>query len=113
MDYAVLSAANSEGGQKMLERNHKLRVGQVGIVGYVAGAGKPRIALDTGSDAIYFNNPDLPETRSEMALPLIQTGGQIVGVLDIQSIEPNAFNPEDSQHIGGSGFHGNCQRPSL
>ena len=95
MDYAVLSAANSEVGKKMLEHNHKLRVGQAGIVGYVAGAGKPRIALDTGSDAIYFNNPDLPETRSEMALPLIQTGGQIVGVLDIQSIEPNAFNPED------------------
>jgi len=94
-DFAVLSAANSEGGQKMLERNHKLRVGQVGIVGYVAGTAKPRIALDTGSDAIYFNNPDLPETRSEMALPLIQTGGQIIGVLDIQSTEPNAFNRED------------------
>jgi GAF domain-containing protein len=94
-DYAILSAANSEGGQRMLERNHKLRVGQTGIVGYVAGAAKPRIALDTGADAIYFNNPDLPETHSEMALPLIQTGGQIVGVLDIQSTEPNAFDRED------------------
>jgi GAF domain-containing protein len=94
-EYAVLSAANSEGGQRMLERNHKLRVGQVGIVGYVAGAVKPRIALDTGADAIYFNNPDLPETRSEMALPLIQANGQIIGVLDIQSIESNAFNRED------------------
>ena len=94
-EYAVLSAANSEGGQRMLERNHKLRVGQVGIVGYVAGMGKPRIALNTGADVVYFNNPDLPETRSEMALPLIQTGGQIIGVLDIQSTEPNAFNRED------------------
>jgi GAF domain-containing protein len=94
-EYAILSAANSEGGQRMLERNHRLRVGQVGIVGYVAGTAKPRIALDTGADAIYFNNPDLPETRSEMALPLIQTGGQIIGVLDIQSVEPNAFNRED------------------
>jgi GAF domain-containing protein len=94
-EYAVLSAANSEGGQRMLERNHKLRVGQVGIVGYVAGLGKPRIALNTGADAVYFDNPDLPDTRSEMALPLIQTGGQIIGVLDIQSTEPNAFNRED------------------
>jgi len=93
-DYAILSATNSEGGQKMLERNHKLRVGQVGIVGYVAGTGKPRIALDTGADAIYFNNPDLPETRSEMALPL-QINNQIIGVLDIQSTEPNAFSRED------------------
>jgi GAF domain-containing protein len=94
-DYAVLSAANSEGGQKMLDRNHKLRVGQTGIVGYVAGTAKPRIALDTGADAIYFNNPALPETRSEMALPLVQAGGQLIGVLDIQSTEPNAFNRED------------------
>jgi GAF domain-containing protein len=93
-DYAVLSAANSEGGQRMLDRNHKLRVGQVGIVGYVAESGKPRIALDTGEDAIYFNNPDLPETRSEMALPLLQSDGQIIGVLDIQSVEADAFNRE-------------------
>ncbi len=94
-EYAILSAANSEGGQRMLDRNHKLRVGQVGIVGYVAGTGKTRIALDAGSDAIHFTNPDLPETRSEMALPLIQTGGRVVGVLDIQSIVPNAFKHED------------------
>ncbi len=94
-DYAVLSAANSEGGQKMLERNHKLRVGQIGIVGYVAESGKPRIALDTGEDAVYFNNPDLPETRSEMALPLLQTDGLIIGALDIQSVEPSAFNREN------------------
>jgi GAF domain-containing protein len=94
-EYAVLSAANSEGGQRMLDRNHKLRVGQVGIVGYVAETGKARIALDTGEDAIYFNNPDLPETRSEMALPLLQNDGQIIGVLDIQSTEPDAFNREN------------------
>ena len=94
-EYAVLSAANSEGGQKMLDRGHKLRVGQAGIVGYVAGTAKPRIALDTGADAIHFSNPNLPETRSEMALPLIQTGGQVIGVLDIQSTESNAFEHED------------------
>ncbi len=93
-EYAVLSAANSEGGQRMLERNHKLRVGQVGIVGYVAESRKPRIALDTGMDAVYFNNPDLPETRSEMALPLVQ-GNRLIGVLDIQSVEPDAFDVED------------------
>lgn len=94
-EYAVLSAANSSGGQRMLDRNHKLRVGQVGIVGYVAESAKPRIALDTGVDAIYFNNPDLPETRSEMALPLLEASGQIIGVLDIQSTEPDAFNREN------------------
>jgi len=94
-EYIVLNAANSEGGQRMLDRHHKLRVGDTSIVGYVAGTSKPRIALDTGADAIYFNNPDLPETRSEMALPLIQTNGEVIGVLDIQSTEPNAFSNED------------------
>jgi GAF domain-containing protein len=94
-EFAVLIAANSEGGKRMLKRNHKLRVGQTGIVGYVAGTGFPRIALDTDADAIYFNNPDLTETRSEMALPLFRKGNQIIGVLDVQSIEPNAFSQED------------------
>ncbi len=93
-EYAVLRAANSAGGQRMLERKHKLRVGQVGIVGYVAATGQPRIALDVGQDAVYFDNPDLPETRSEMALPII-INQQIIGVLDIQSREANAFTDED------------------
>lgn len=94
-EYAVLSASNSEGGERMLERYHKLRIGQTGIVGNVAKTGKVRIALDTGADAAYFNNPDLPETRSEMALPLLQSNGEIIGVLDIQSTIPNAFYQED------------------
>ncbi len=94
-EYAILRASNSEGGERMLERSHKLRIGQTGIVGNVANTGKVRIALDTGADAIYFNNPDLPETRSEMALPLFQSNGEIIGVLDIQSTIPNAFYQED------------------
>lgn len=94
-EYAVLIAANSVGGQRMLARNHKLKIGQTGIVGYVAGTGLPRIALDTGADAIYFNNPDLPETRSELALPLLRKGNEVIGVLDVQSKEPNAFSQED------------------
>lgn len=94
-EYAVLIAANSDGGKRMLERGHKLRVGQTGIVGYVAGSGLPRIALDTGVEAIYFNNPDLPDTRSEIALPLYRKGNQVIGVLDVQSMEPNAFSHED------------------
>ena len=92
--YAVLSAANSEGGQRMLDRKHRLAVGQTGIVGYVTATGNPRIALDTGSDAVYFDNPDLPETRSEMALPL-RVSRSVIGALDVQSTEPNAFSEDD------------------
>ena len=92
--YAVLRAANSEGGQKMLARGHRLRIGEEGIVGYAIKTGKPRIALDVGADSVYFDNPDLPETRSEMALPL-RLGSEYIGALDIQSTEANAFSTED------------------
>ncbi|HID89306.1 MAG TPA: HAMP domain-containing protein, partial [Anaerolineae bacterium] len=59
-EYAVLQAVSSEGGRRMLERGHRLRVGEQGVVGYVAGTGEPRIALDVGKDAVFFDNPDLP-----------------------------------------------------
>lgn len=92
--HAVLRAANSEGGKRMLTKGHKLGIGQTGIVGFVSATGNPRIALDVGSDAVYFDNPDLPETHSEIALPL-QTASEIMGVLDVQSMEVNAFQQED------------------
>lgn len=94
LEYAELRAANSKGGQQMLARRHQLKVGGTGVVGYVAQSGFPRIALDTGFDAVFFNNPDLPETRSEMALPL-KYGTSNIGVLDVQSTTPSAFNNED------------------
>jgi GAF domain-containing protein len=93
-EYAELRATNSEGGKRMLARQHKLRVGQVGIVGYVTSTGKPRIALDVGEDSAHFKNPDLPLTRSEMALPLMG-GGAVIGALDVQSERTNAFSQED------------------
>lgn len=93
-EYAVLSAANSEGGRKMLANNHRLKVGETGIVGYVTGTGKPRVALDTGADAAFFDNPFLPDTHSEIALPLL-VGNEIIGALDVQSIEANAFGEQD------------------
>ena len=98
-EYAVLRAANSQGGQHMLERRHQLKVGGTGIVGYVSQAGRPRIALDTGSDAVFFNNPDLPKTRSEIALPL-KYGTQVIGVLDVQSTLSSAFKDEDVNTLG-------------
>lgn len=93
-EYAVLSAANSEGGAKMLAREHRLKVGAQGMVGYVAARGTPRIALNVGEETVFFNNPDLPETQSEMSLPL-RFGGEIIGVLDIQSKTQNAFSEQD------------------
>ncbi|MCK5314436.1 MAG: GAF domain-containing protein, partial [Anaerolineales bacterium] len=92
--YAILRSASSDGGQRMLARGHKLEVGQKGIVGYVAGKGEPRISLDVGEDVEYFNNPDMPRTRSEMALPLI-VRQEVIGVLDVQSTKASAFTQDD------------------
>ena len=94
-EYAILQAANSEGGRRMLDRKHRLKFG-TGVVGVAAQSGQPRIALDVGADAVFFDNPDLPDTRSEVALPL-KARGATMGVLDVQSTQAGAFTHEDLQ----------------
>ena len=92
-EYAMLQAANSGGGKRMLERSHRLQLG-TGVVGFCAQTGQPRIALDVGADSVFFNNPDLPNTRSEVALPM-RWHGETIGVLDVQSTEAGAFSNDD------------------
>jgi GAF domain-containing protein len=91
---AVLRAANSQGGLRMLSRQHSLPLDSHSIVGYAASRGEPRIGLDVGMDSVYFNNPDLPNTRSEMAIPL-RVAGTVIGALDVQSTETYAFSKEE------------------
>jgi GAF domain-containing protein len=93
-DEVILQAASSEGGKRMLDKGHHLLVGSQGIVGFVAAQKRPRIALDVGTDAAFFNNPDLPSTHSEVGLPLL-IGNRLLGVLDIQSDQPEAFNMDE------------------
>lgn len=90
----VLRAANSSGGLRMLSRQHSLPLDSHSIVGYSTLHGEPRIALDVGTDSVYFDNPDLPDTRSELAIPL-RVGGEVIGSMDVQSTEKNAFSQED------------------
>ncbi|TAK12478.1 MAG: GAF domain-containing protein [Anaerolineae bacterium] len=93
-EYAVLSAASSEGGRQMIERGHRLLVGKQGMVGYVTGIGLSRITQDTTLDRIHSSSPELPDTRSEMALPL-KARDEIIGALDIQASMPNSFSQQD------------------
>ncbi len=93
-EWAVLQAACGEGGRRMLAREHRLRVGEEGIVGYVIASGEPRVAYEVGDDEVHHYNPDLAGTRSEVALPL-RVRGQVIGALDVQSEEPSAFSEED------------------
>ncbi len=87
----LLRAASSEGGGRLLAANHRLRIGGESIIGYVSSTARPRIALDVGENAVRFDNPELPETRSEVALPLLARG-ELLGVLDLQSQEEGAFS---------------------
>lgn len=90
----ILQAASSAGGQRMVERGYSVATGSPGVIGYVAAQKRARIALDVGPDAVFFNNPDLPMTRSEIALPLV-IRSKLLGVLDIHSDQTRAFNPQD------------------
>jgi len=93
-EYAVLRAAGGETGELMVASNHKLKIGEAGLVGNVTNTGRPRIALDTAGDAFHFRNPLLPYTRSEMVLPIIVTD-RTIGAVDIQSDQMNAFDEKD------------------
>ncbi len=93
-EWAILRAGTGEAGRKMLEAGHRLRVGGQSMIGACVATGEARIALDVGREAVRFNNPLLPKTRSEMALPL-RSGGEIIGAMTIQSTEEAAFSEED------------------
>ena len=92
---AVLQASTGEAGKKMLELNWSLEVGSQSVIGQVTAHAQPVIALDTADAKVpHRPNPHLPDIRSEMAVPLISRGS-VVGALDVQSKEPNAFTNED------------------
>jgi nitrate/nitrite-specific signal transduction histidine kinase len=88
----VLRAGTGEAGRRMLERGHWLEMGQ-GMVGWSAANGQARVSLEAEEDAVRYTNPDLPDTRSEAAIPL-RTRGRVIGVLTVQDDEPGAFDDE-------------------
>ncbi|GAB4532537.1 MAG: hypothetical protein Kow0063_13210 [Anaerolineae bacterium] len=92
--WAVLRAGTGEAGRQMLEAGHKLEIGGESMIGWCVANRQARIALDVGEEAVRFDNPFLPETRSEMALPLIARG-QVIGAMTVQSIQESAFSDDD------------------
>ena len=93
-EYAVLHAGSGEAGRAMLARQHQLRVGGDSMIGRCVLSGQADIQLDVGEAAVRFSNPDLPDTRSELALPL-RAGGQIIGAMTVQSEQEAFFSRED------------------
>jgi GAF domain-containing protein/HAMP domain-containing protein len=93
-EFAVIREATGDAGVQLKRAGHKLGVGSKSIVGYVAGRGEPLIINDTSKDSTYYANPLLPDTRGEAATPL-KVGDRILGVLDVQSVHPYAFNADN------------------
>ncbi|GAB4527092.1 MAG: hypothetical protein Fur0018_12580 [Anaerolineales bacterium] len=94
--WAILRAGTGLAGEKMLARGHRIQIGS-GMVGWSILHGQPRIAQIAESDAVRVTAPELPDTRSEAALPL-RSRGRTLGALTVQSTVPNAFD-EDTLSI--------------
>ncbi len=91
--YANLAESTGPIGEQMKLQGHRLAVGGHSLVGWAAAHRQPRIASDVVEDEIHFKNPLLPETRSEAAIP-IMVGDRVLGVLDVQSKNPHAFDEQ-------------------
>jgi GAF domain-containing protein len=89
-----LQASTGHAGQVLLARHHQLAVGSRSVIGRCTASGEPVVVNDVLTSDIHRPNPLLPDTRAELALPLL-IGDRVIGALDVQSIQPNAFGPED------------------
>ncbi|MHC1741217.1 MAG: GAF domain-containing protein [Anaerolineaceae bacterium] len=93
-EFAVLQYGTGEAGRKMIANRHRLAVGGYSMIGWTTQTRKSRIALDIGAEAVHFDNPYLPETRSELALP-IATVTTLYGAMTIQSDQSGSFDEND------------------
>jgi len=92
--YAVYRAGTGEAALTIAEEGLRLRIGEEGLVGWVALHGQPLLVNDVSQDPRYYSHPELPDTRSELDVP-IRLGERMIGVLDVQSTELNAFDESD------------------
>ena len=91
---AVLKEATGKAGQKLKERKHTLSVGSNSTVGKASASGEVIVINNITQDTLHKHNPLLPETKAETAIPL-KIGNRVIGILDIQSTEVNAFSEDD------------------
>jgi GAF domain-containing protein len=99
-EWAELHSATGEAGRILKEGKHRLRIGGNSMVGTAISTQQARIALDTGAESVRFENPLLPYTRSEIALPLT-VGNRTIGAMDVQSTREAAFGPQEIETLQG------------
>jgi signal transduction histidine kinase/CheY-like chemotaxis protein len=91
---AVIRESTGIAGEEMKRRGHQLEVGSKSVVGQVTGMGEPLVVNDVLTNPIHRKNPWLPETRAEACIPM-KIGERVIGALDVQSTQVNAFKPDD------------------
>ena len=94
LQWAELRAGTGEAGKNMLAENWRLDVGGGSMIGRCIESGEADIQLDIDQAPVHLRNPHLPETKSEIALPLTSRG-ETIGALTIQSTQAGAFTSED------------------
>lgn len=99
-DYAVLQSSASQNGHHPQRGDVALRIGQEGMIGWCAATGEPRLTNDVRQDALFKSNSLLPDSRSELVLPL-RVGNRVLGVLDLQSDRVNTFDEDDVLALQG------------
>ncbi len=96
-EWAVLRAGTGvdsahDAGEKLLARGHRRKVGE-GMIGWCIAQGQPRSSQEANQDQVRVSTPELPDTRSEAALPL-RSRGKVLGALTVQSDQPGAFDQD-------------------
>lgn len=91
-EWCVLKAGSGTAGQAMLKLGFRIKIGE-GMVGWCVAHNEARVALNIGEDKIRYDVPDLPDTKSEAALPL-RSRGKVLGAISVQSDNEAAFDEE-------------------
>lgn len=102
--WAVLCAGRGDAGAAMVAERHKLQIGGHSMVGVAMSQRQAIVAGNVEEATIHHRNRYLPDTRSEMALPLI-VGNEVIGALTVQSVEEHAFSADDTAALQSVADH--------
>jgi GAF domain-containing protein len=94
----IVRAAAGTTAQTVLDKGHQVQIGGRSLIGQAAAQSRPRLAEARGEDVVYFSDTALASARAELAIPLL-AGGNLLGVLDLQSIYYQDLTDDDVKLI--------------